>query len=372
MVEALSRRGGWKREWVQGGLLAGLSMFVGLVIGEVVLALFWPQELGIWATTRDGMIVHAANMKQFSPTFGHDIVTNSAGMRDREHKIEKRANQFRIMVLGDSFMEAKQVNFEDAFSSVLERTLREITHRDIEVINAGVSGWGTDDELTYLIREGVKYKPDLVLVAMTLHNDISDNLMEKFHLFQNGGISERPIELTPAVSFLLLKVKEWLNAHSHLYRLLFRASVMQWAAKEGVALESHVGSLLRGAPPDSIKRGWTMTEQLLGKLTRVAHSIGAKVVVVLIPLQAQVSSDLMGPFLQANNLRSEEVNLLQPQETMAKITRRIGIPMIDLLSILKTEVASCQCEMHVHGDGHWNEKGHEIAGRFVAHQLAQL
>lgn len=372
MAEVHEHQRWWKHEWVQGGLLTVLSLFIGLVVSEVALGLFWQQELGTWATTRDGMIVHAANMKQFSPTFGHDIVTNSSGMRDREHTIEKRANQFRIMVLGDSFMEANQVNFEDAFSSVLERTLRETTRRDIEVINAGVSGWGTDDELTYLVREGVKYRPDLVLVVMTLHNDISDNLAQKFHSFQNGEIAERPVELTPAVSFVILKMKEWLNAHSHLYRFLFRVSVMQWAAKQGLALESHVGSLLRATPPDSIVRGWTITEQLLGKLSRVTHSIDAKVVVVLIPLQVQASSDLMGTFLQANNLRPEEINIFQPQETMAKITGRMRIPMIDLLPTLKAEAVTCQCELHVRGDGHWNEKGHEIAGKLVASQLAQL
>ena len=59
--------------------------------------------------------------------------------------------------------------------------LRSEPAKRIEVINAGVSGWGTDDELRYLTEYGLKYQPDLVVVAMTLHNDISDNLRQDWH-----------------------------------------------------------------------------------------------------------------------------------------------------------------------------------------------
>ena len=73
-------------------------------------------------------------------------------------------------------MEALQIPFEASFPSLLERALEGKTPRRVEVVNASVSGWGTDDELQYLTTHGMQWKPDLVVVAMTLHNDISDNL----------------------------------------------------------------------------------------------------------------------------------------------------------------------------------------------------
>ena len=96
-------------------LLVGISLIIATLIGEVVVRLMAPQELGIWIYTRDGMTSHFPNIRQYSYKFGHEIVTNSVGMRDREHAVGKQDGVFRILVLGDSFMEANQVKFDDSF-----------------------------------------------------------------------------------------------------------------------------------------------------------------------------------------------------------------------------------------------------------------
>src|SRR3989441_7863444 len=74
---------------------------------------------------------------------------NSDGLRDREHSKAKSGGTFRIAVLGDSYPEALPVGMEDAFWAVMERKLNECGAFDgkkIEVINFGVSGYGTAQE----------------------------------------------------------------------------------------------------------------------------------------------------------------------------------------------------------------------------------
>src|SRR5262249_7876809 len=149
---------------------------LALATAELGLRLFAPQPVGLSHQDRYGLPLHYPGITHFLPQYGHEVSFNSAGMPDREHALEKQPGAFRLLLLGDSFMEALQVPADSMLATLMERDLTRATGRPVEVINAGVSGWGTGDELRYLTRYGLAYHPDLVVVAMTLHNDISDNL----------------------------------------------------------------------------------------------------------------------------------------------------------------------------------------------------
>ena len=350
-------------------LLFFCSVVFGVLVGEGIVRVVQPQELGNWTYTRDGLTLHLPNVIQFSSKFGHPIETNSVGMRDQEHDVDKAPGVYRILVLGDSFMEANQVEFKDAFVSLLKQQLKDATGTPIEVINASVSGWGTDDELTYLIREGNKYRPDLVLVAMTLHNDVSDNLLEEYHEFKNGRIQERPVSLVSRPSYFILKVKEWMASHSHLYHVMLRASRASWVSSEARNLESHVGSLLRRMPDDRIRMGWEMTTQLLEKLKQTADSVNARVAVALLPLSVQVYQESLNSFLASNGLKEADIDLFKPQEAMKVIGEDVGVSIIDLYPVFRDTKAACRCELFVQNDGHWNKLGHQIAAEEAARGL---
>jgi len=103
---------------------------------------------------------------------------NSHGLRDREHAKAKPADTVRIAVLGDSFAEAMHVPMEQTFWSLLERKLQEchaFPGKNVEVINFGVSGYGTAQELMTLRQKVWDYSPDLVVLAFTTYNDIYDD-----------------------------------------------------------------------------------------------------------------------------------------------------------------------------------------------------
>ncbi|MBA3355031.1 MAG: SGNH/GDSL hydrolase family protein [Pyrinomonadaceae bacterium] len=109
---------------------------------------------------------------------GAYVRINSAGQRDRERTKAKSVDTLRIAVIGDSYAEALQVPVEQAFWAIMEEKLRASGHvpgKQIEVLNFGVSGYGTATELLTLRERVWEYAPDIVLLAVTTNNDVVDN-----------------------------------------------------------------------------------------------------------------------------------------------------------------------------------------------------
>jgi lysophospholipase L1-like esterase len=99
---------------------------------------------------------------------------NSHGLRGPEVSYEKPPATFRILNLGDSIVMGWGIHEEDTYGRRLESMLKEESNGDLrfEVINAGVPGWNLENALGYLLAEGLKYEPDLLLLGLTLTNDI--------------------------------------------------------------------------------------------------------------------------------------------------------------------------------------------------------
>ena len=204
-------------------LALGLSTMIGVAVAEVGVRLLRPQFLSVWANTKDGMTVHRTNIRGYTTRRGKQFETNSIGMRDREHMRTKTPGSYRILLFGDSFMEATQVEWEDSLPHLLEKKLAARLGQPVEVINLSVSSWGTDAQLAYFERYASDYAPDLVLIAMTLHNDVSDNLAEQYYHIEAGELRHRPALELPLLMALRQKTQGWLAGHSQLYQLVVRS-----------------------------------------------------------------------------------------------------------------------------------------------------
>ncbi|HED66539.1 MAG TPA: hypothetical protein ENJ09_13415 [Planctomycetes bacterium] len=157
---------------------------------------------------------------------------NEQGMReDEDVAYEKAPGRKRILSLGDSFTIGYEVSEEDCFSSVLERELRDRGY-DVEVLNCGVSGFSTAEEMLYLERELFKYHPDLVLVSF-YSNDIRDNIRtglfkldpESDELVQ---LSERYVPMGRVANWLNRNpILSWLSQHSNAFALLKNTATAQ-------------------------------------------------------------------------------------------------------------------------------------------------
>ena len=94
------------------------------------------------------------------------IVTNSDGLRsDREYTPEKNPVTYRILLFGASFTAAARVSNTDRYSDLLEKEMK-----NTEVINFGLPGSGTDQQLLMFREKGLKYEFDLILICPLLEN----------------------------------------------------------------------------------------------------------------------------------------------------------------------------------------------------------
>lgn len=121
------------------------------------------------------------------------VKINSKGLRDKEYDYGRSNGKKRILVLGDSLAWGYGVEQEETFSERLE----ELLQPDVEVINAGVFGYGTDQAMLYYKNEGYKYQPDLLLVLF-LENDLVDNTKNTRHGFPKPKfvLNDGKLELT--------------------------------------------------------------------------------------------------------------------------------------------------------------------------------
>ena len=106
------------------------------------------------------------------------VKINSQGLRDIEHSKLKDPGSFRIAVLGDSFAEARSIKLEKTFWFLLKENLKDCkskNNKKIEVINFGVTEYGTTQQLITLRNDVWEYDPDIILLAFFSENDVADN-----------------------------------------------------------------------------------------------------------------------------------------------------------------------------------------------------
>jgi hypothetical protein len=266
-------------------------------------------------------------------------------------------------------MEALQVPLEESFPRLLEQRLRTLTGRPVEVMSGAVSGWGTDEHLQYLTQFGAKFAPDLIVDAMTLHNDVFDNLQQRFHALVDGRVVARPPAEMPAADFRLLKVKDYFASRSHLTQLMRKYRHLSGMRQAGQQLDVHVLRLLEKDESASMRKGWELTQGLVQEMRDEGARVGARTTVMLIPLSLQIYGDVRQRWLEANGVAADRLALERPQERMREIGAALHVETFDLLPAFRKSFKDSGRTLHIAGDGHWNSDGHRLAAALVADEL---
>ena len=151
---------------------------------------------------------------------------NRNGFRDDEDYVyEKPPGAFRVLALGDSHTAGFEVAQNETFSAQLEAELRR-RGIEAEVLNTGISGFGTAEQVVFLENEGLKFRPDAVVVAFYA-NDYSDNLRSGLFRLNDGRLEVASKRYAPAVEAIALTHAipglKWLSENSYAYSLAFNA-----------------------------------------------------------------------------------------------------------------------------------------------------
>lgn len=98
-----------------------------------------------------------------------DIEINSHGFRDREYALAKPAGVQRVVALGDSITFGNMLPVASTWPEVVERLLG-LIRVEAEVLNLGVGGYDTLEEVVFLEQVGLAFDPDVVVVGFCVND----------------------------------------------------------------------------------------------------------------------------------------------------------------------------------------------------------
>ncbi len=119
----------------------------------------------------------------------------------RGHELRPH-HDFRIIVYGDSNIQGEFSDLENTFPYKLEAYLRELTSKNVEVINAGVVGFGPDQSLIRFMQEADTYNPDMVIFNIFSDNDFGDIIRNRLFELDSSGDLVTPGVRTTFTAFL--------------------------------------------------------------------------------------------------------------------------------------------------------------------------
>lgn len=283
------------------------------------------------------------------------IYINSAGMRDREHSLDKPAGVFRIAVLGDDYSEAFQVPIQRAWWWQLAPLLRECkAAKDVEVLNFGVGGYGTTQELVMLQTTAMRYQPDLVLLQFSSRDDVADNAFalaqrkeRPFFVLDRQGVARIDDSFIWSAAFdrhmqTRYRLGEEIADHSRVFQL-----ARQLAGHAFIAEAQAVADPAALGPPRDARweDAWRITEAVIGKIADYSRRNGAELAVVTVPHPLQAGQ-----------------GIAYPDQRLQSLGRTANIPVIPLADALRGDGAYLR-------SGEWTVAGHSAAARAVAAQL---
>ncbi len=322
------------------------------------------------------------------------IRINSDGLRDREHERRKPARALRIVVLGDSYAEAFQVPMEQTFWWVLQAELSrdpQLEGRQLEVINFGVGGYGTAQELMTLRHRAWNYSPDLVLLAFLTGNDVRNNSRilnrdDRMPYFVHQGkalvLDDTFLDWYRSRQGPLAHLYYAILEHSNLLQVFkaarFTLERMEWMhERRGLAQSAGLGEVgldvvVYVEPKDTTwKEAWSVTEDLLTTMNREVRGKGATFMVVTLSNGDQVDPDV--EWRHGLEKQLEVPDLFYPERRIRSLGEREGFSVLNLAPVLQNYAEESGHYLHGFrhhlGTGHWNAEGHHLAGHLIAEAL---
>ena len=155
-------------------ILIVLSIGVGLGLAEMIMRLFHLGHARTVVLYNDKIFKlppHASFMNLDENT--NLMETNNLGFHDRER--EAANDNYRILLIGDSFVEGRQVDTASLFTMRLEKKFADDGQK-VEAINGGVPGTGTAYQYS-LWKEFFEpnIKVDHLVLCFFMGNDLVDN-----------------------------------------------------------------------------------------------------------------------------------------------------------------------------------------------------
>src|SRR5262245_61019020 len=388
-------------------LLIFFSAFLGLAICEIGLRLLGYKYSGsTW--TFDPLV--GVSLRPGASAWEVDegvawTKINSHGYRDRDRAVRKPQGVYRVAALGDSYTEARQVDMDKTFTSLAEEELnrrRCCGQRQAEVLNFGIGGFGTAQELL-LLRERVwKFDPDVIVLQFYAGNDLFNNHRAlnisapdkaPYFLLKNGKLElDDSFRQGSAFDPTYIRMKgigaDIMNRFV-LLQLVYKLNRARAQQEELARLNGAGRQSAADAPPPEYQRylsflphtipsmveAWQVTEALIAEMGKEVRSHHASLLVMIMPTDIQINPD---PEKQKAYRAKYQVESLEyADDRVEQRARENGISVLRLTRPLVEEARRSGTYMAgfantTPNDGHLNERGHAVVARELVRAICEI
>jgi len=325
------------------------------------------------------------------PTVGR---TNSWGWNDREWSLRKPPGTVRVAVLGDSYVEALQVERTSNFLTIAENLLNQDGKRRFELMNFGRSGFTQTEEWLVLKNEIVGFEPDLIALFYYAPNDIADvdprtttDRLRPFPVTIGADDVLLDMSFVHQTSFRLKTLLSPLKNHSALVSLMAEkvALLQQARPTRGQVTDSQPASRGRGIggylslatdTPDALYRAnYAVTKALIAAMIR--YSAQRKIALLLVAIN---TPDYLPRVEERLKGIDSTFRFGFFDEDLAQFAAGSGTQFLGFSTLFRDRYAERGEELHFSRNlpadggivgnlghaGHWNHAGH----RYVAELLS--
>jgi hypothetical protein len=359
MDEAVGRRSGARRLQLALVTLALVSIVASLAVLEIVSRVtgIFPHNYPAPGLFVEDPQLGYAMVPNYRGTYAKGrrrffVHTNAQGFRDeRDFGVHEPATS-RILFVGDSFVFGMPVEREETFVAYTERTLNRMDDGGgWQVLNAGVPGYGTRQEVRLLERWLPIAAPIAVVLGFCLDNDISDNRdppeAPNHRAYHGALVTPDVVAQSDALLF-----DSW-----NRMRLLLRSLVLYSAGEKALlnlmAPASHPDTSNPATEtwPVDLQEGYRETQRAIEEMIRLMAAHRVPLAVLVIPSKTEISStapgDLSGPRrLIVQFLADRGVNVIDPTAALVAAGNRgdlfetNGTHLVEAGSAIVGEVAA--------------------------------
>ena len=369
-------------------LLAG-ALVLGLAIAETTLSRLdrpAPKDPGLrdygdlmGAYGEGGFLLPNLHARVVGPAGPVEFVTESHGFRNREEVSRARpAGRRRVLLVGDSFVAGYRTDQERTVGRALERALRERPEgRAVDVVVAGVGHPGAARE--WLVGHGFGFGPDVVVLGVTLGNDISQSWLGRRRLPSDtlAGLLMPPAAYRSGLGLFEARADRTLSRWRTYKRgrSLWSTDVIgSWygditASVHQMDPAHSLGHFFTGGPLPAVETSFSDLAADLGDLQAAAAERRVPLLVALLPQRFQTSSAEWEATLFAYGLEPAAFDPERPNRRIADACAAHGVECFDLLPGFRGPAPAGLYQPG--GDMHWSDAGHERAGRLLAAEIAR-
>ena len=371
-----------------------LSLLLCLIVGELCVRWFVPSSYWKyfdatedWKSDPETGWIQKPNINdrfvfhEFNTTV--DFKTNMDGLLPIHAKREKKKGTLRIMIFGDSTVVGRSIPEKDRIHVQLEEILRR-RGDNVEVINAGVQGYSTDQELLLARRMIPLYKPDIVLLCVCV-NDFAANSLRTDHghakpmfIMEEGKLSGL---IPPEPSNFRIVRKGYsrlspliLIQHSALYGY-FRPNIFVLRARYQFLFRDQ---MMMGLPddfyynPSALNRlDFDLFEALLLEFNRNCKESGAKFVYYLNPHPIEVWNPYIVSVENRLGLQPGSVDRYTIDRRLRRISEENKIKYLSFIEYFIKNQSRGPFHL-LPRDPHCNPRGYELTAEALTANLAPM